>query len=163
MKNSVPTMKSFYHIAASILLMFVLIAQGIAVNPPMNLVIGVGSPLVTTGEWANFSAINLISGSSILPITSANTVLYIGFTGGTFADINNMVLYTTKRESARITAVTSPSTISEKYSAGPNFSATSASGGANMATIRVETQPAKNEPSAAVASAGPARPRRAIW
>ena len=98
-------MKGFYHIAASILLMFVLIAQGIAVNPPMNLVIGVGSPVVNSAEWANFSAINLISGSSILPITSANTVLYLGFTGGTFADINNMVLYTTKRESSRITAV----------------------------------------------------------
>ena len=64
---------------------------------------------------------------------------------------------------ASTTAETRPSTIREKYSAGPNLSATSASGGANIATIRVATQPAKNEPSAATVSAGPARPRRAIW
>ena len=60
-------------------------------------------------------------------------------------------------------APTRPNTISEKYSEGPNFSATSASGGANIATTTVATQPAKNEPIAAVASAGPARPWRAIW
>jgi hypothetical protein len=64
---------------------------------------------------------------------------------------------------ASTTADTRPSTISEKYSAGPNLRATSASGGANMATISVETQPAKKDASAAVASAGPARPWRAIW
>ena len=64
---------------------------------------------------------------------------------------------------ARTMAATRPNTISEKYSAGPNFSATSASGGANIATTTVATQPAKNEPIAAVASAGPARPWRAIW
>jgi hypothetical protein len=63
---------------------------------------------------------------------------------------------------ARTVAPTSPNTIREKYSAGPNFRATSASGGANMATATVPTHPAKNDPSAAVASAGPARPWRAI-
>jgi hypothetical protein len=99
-------MKSFYRIAASISLLFVLIAQGIAANPPMNLVAGAQSPVVASTGWAEYSAINLISGSSLLPITSPTTVLYIGFTGGTFADISNMVLYTTKRESSKITAVT---------------------------------------------------------
>ena len=64
---------------------------------------------------------------------------------------------------ASTVAAISPSTISEKYSAGPNFSATSASGGANKAMITVETQPAKNEPIAAMPSAGPALPWRAIW
>ena len=64
---------------------------------------------------------------------------------------------------ASTTAATRPRTISEKYSDGPNFSAISASGGANIATISVATQPAKNEPMAAVASATPARPCRAIW
>ena len=34
------------------------------------------------------------------------TVLYIGFTGGTEADIGNMVLYTTKRGNSKITAAT---------------------------------------------------------
>ncbi len=57
---------------------------------------------------------------------------------------------------------TSPSTINEKYSAGPNFSASSASGGANSAISSVQTVPAKNEAIAAVASARPALPCRAI-
>jgi hypothetical protein len=52
--------------------------------------------------------------------------------------------------------------MSEKYSAGPNLKATSVSGGANAAMMIVPTQPAKNEPSPAVASAAPARPWRAI-
>src|SRR5262249_41573003 len=60
-------------------------------------------------------------------------------------------------------AATKPHTISEKYSAGPNCKAMAASGGAASAISSVETQPAKNEPSAAMPSAGPARPRRAIW
>lgn len=64
---------------------------------------------------------------------------------------------------ASTTAPISPSTISEKYSAGPNRNANSDSGVANAASTRVATQPAKNEPSPAVASATPARPRRAIW
>ena len=56
-----------------------------------------------------------------------------------------------------------PSTTSEKYSAGPNARAASASGGAKSASTTVATVPAKNEPSAAVAKASPARPWRAIW
>jgi hypothetical protein len=100
------TMKTFNRIAASISLMFVLIAQGIAANPPMNLVSGVPGPLISSPSWANFSALNIISGSSLLPITSPSTVLYVGFTSGTFADINNMVMYTVKRDGSRITAVT---------------------------------------------------------
>ncbi|MNE75922.1 hypothetical protein D3C80_1721230 [compost metagenome] len=57
---------------------------------------------------------------------------------------------------------TRPTTISEKYSAAPNFSAITVSGGAKIATRNVETVPAKNEPIAAVASATPALPLRAI-
>ena len=64
---------------------------------------------------------------------------------------------------ASTTAASRPSTISEKYSAGPNLKATSVNGTANAASTSVPTQPAKNEPSAAEASAGPARPLRAIW
>ena len=55
-----------------------------------------------------------------------------------------------------------PSTTSEKYSAGPNSRATAVKGGANSTSTRVATEPAKNEPRAAAASAGPARPCRAI-
>ena len=56
-----------------------------------------------------------------------------------------------------------PRIISEKYSFGPNCSAVAASGGASAAIASVATQPAKNEPIAAVESATPARPCRAIW
>ena len=49
---------------------------------------------------------------------------------------------------ASTTAPIRPSTISEKYSAGPNLNASSVSGGANAAMTIVPTQPAKNEPEA---------------
>ncbi len=64
---------------------------------------------------------------------------------------------------ASTTAAIRPSTISAKYSAGPNLNAISESGGANAASRKVATVPAKNDPKAAIASAGPARPLRAIW
>ena len=76
---------------------------------------------------------------------------------------NTMAIALRSDPCARTVAPTRPNTISEKYSAGPNFSATSASGGANIAKATVPTQPAKKEPIAEVASAGPARPWRAIW
>ena len=63
---------------------------------------------------------------------------------------------------ASTTAKIRPSTISEKYSAGPNASATLVSGAPSGAISTVATQPAKNEPIAAIASAGPARPCLAI-
>ena len=63
---------------------------------------------------------------------------------------------------ASTTAKMRPSTISEKYSAGPNSSARPVSGAARAATRTVATQPAKNEPIAAIESAAPARPCRAI-
>src|SRR5450432_587005 len=64
---------------------------------------------------------------------------------------------------ASTTAKHRPSTMREKYSAGPNSSATEVSGAPSAATSTVDTQPAKNEPIAAMESAGPARPWRAIW
>ena len=64
---------------------------------------------------------------------------------------------------ASTTAKQRPITISEKYSAGPKVSATTASGGANSAKSSVAAQPAKKEPIAAVPSATPARPCLAIW
>ncbi|MHC2890938.1 hypothetical protein ACVIU4_002092 [Bradyrhizobium barranii subsp. barranii] len=64
---------------------------------------------------------------------------------------------------ASTTAKIRPSTISEKYSAGPNASASFVSGAPRTAIKTVATQPAKNEPIAAIASAGPARPCLAIW
>ena len=64
---------------------------------------------------------------------------------------------------ASTTAPIRPSTISEKYSAGPNLNASSASGAANAARISVPKQPAMKEPSAATDKAAPALPFRAIW
>jgi hypothetical protein len=63
---------------------------------------------------------------------------------------------------ARTMDATSPSTIREKYSAGPNLSASSAIGGAKSATRNVAAVPAMNDPIAAVASANPALPARAM-
>ena len=67
-----------------------------------------------------------------------------------------------KEPEANTTAPTRPKTISEKYSAGPNLNANSASGGAKAAISNVATLPAKKEPIAAIANAAPARPFLAI-
>lgn len=71
---------------------------------PQNLVAGVGA-VVTNYSWANWTAMNRISGSSLIA-SSPTTRFYIGFTAGTTADISNMVLYTTARGQRVITAVT---------------------------------------------------------
>ena len=63
----------------------------------------------------------------------------------------------------RTTAAISPRIIRLKYSGELNFSASLASGVLMSAMIRVATQPAKNEPSAAIPRALPALPWRAIW
>ena len=64
---------------------------------------------------------------------------------------------------ASTTAPMRPSTMSEKYSAGPNLSASSDRGTATLAISIVATVPAKNDPRAAIARAAPACPLRAIW
>lgn len=71
----------------------------------MNLVMGVGA-VSSEGSWGGYSAIDLISGAALYPISSSQAVFRIGFTGGSSAVIGNMVLYTTAHESAKITAVT---------------------------------------------------------
>jgi hypothetical protein len=63
---------------------------------------------------------------------------------------------------ASTTAKTRPSSIREKYSAGPNHRATLVNGTARAAITRVATVPAANDAIAAVPSAMPARPCRAI-
>jgi hypothetical protein len=84
------------------------VAQQRPAAAPINLVAGVGGPVSSTTQWANYSALNLIAGAFIFPAVAQvkTTVLYIGFTAGTEADIGNMVLYTTKRGNSKITAVT---------------------------------------------------------
>jgi hypothetical protein len=51
---------------------------------------------------------------------------------------------------------------SARYSGGPKASANRASGGASSISATTLTVPATNEPIAAIASAGPARPCRVI-
>jgi hypothetical protein len=84
------------------------VAQQRPATAPINLVAGVGGPVSSSNQWSDYSALNLIAGAFIFPAvaTVKTTVLYIGFTAGTEADIGNMVLYTTKRGSSKITAVT---------------------------------------------------------
>lgn len=83
-------------------------AQQRPATPPINLLAGVGGPVSQNTNWSNYSALNLIAGAFIFPAVSQvkTTALYIGFTAGTEADVGNMVLYTTKRGSTKITAVT---------------------------------------------------------
>jgi len=59
--------------------------------------------------------------------------------------------------------VVNASTISAKYSGGPNLSPSSTTSGERNVRPTVAMVPATNEPIAEVASAGPARPRLAIW
>jgi hypothetical protein len=83
-------------------------AQQSPATAPKNLVPGVG-PLLQPGgssNWTGISLVENIPGTSLYPISSDHTVLYIGFTAGTTVDIGNMVLYTTARENLTITATT---------------------------------------------------------
>jgi hypothetical protein len=83
-------------------------AQQPAAIPPKNLLPGIGPLLLPGGssDWTGISLVENIPGTSLYPISSDRTVLYIGFTAGTTVDFGNMVLYTTARENAAITAVT---------------------------------------------------------
>ena len=58
---------------------------------------------------------------------------------------------------------TRPSTISENFSAGPNLSATSASGGAATAITSVATHAGEERADRGGGERRPARPWRAIW
>lgn len=75
---------------------------------PKNLLPGIGPLLQSSGasNWTGISIVENIPGTSLYPVTSAATVLYIGFVAGTTVDLGNMVLYATARENTTITAVT---------------------------------------------------------
>ena len=77
-----------------------------AAAKPLNLERGVVGPVSTSPSWAGYSALNLIPGAGLIPISTKATVFYLGFTAGTAADVSNMVLYTTPRNSSKISAVT---------------------------------------------------------
>src|SRR5208282_475884 len=89
------------------LMMFAFSAYGFcAAAKAENLERGVIGPVSSNTSWSGYSIVDLVPGGGLIPVTSTQTVFYIGFTAGTQADISNMVLYTTARASATITAVT---------------------------------------------------------
>ena len=106
LKQKKPTLLMF--VIAIACLASTAVAQQRPATAPINLVAGVGGPVSSSNQWSDYSALNLIAGAFIFPAVAnvKTTVLYIGFTAGTEADIGNMVLYTTKRGSSKITAVT---------------------------------------------------------
>ena len=85
------------------LLILAMTSHGFAT--PKNLVAGVG-PLSSVSKWDGRTAISIVSGASLFPTTSKTTAFYIAFTGGTAAEISNMVLYQTAGRDPEITAVT---------------------------------------------------------
>jgi hypothetical protein len=103
-------MKIFRKFAVLTLAMLAVTAAGFSQAPPatapLNLVRGVVGTVSSSNSWAGYSALNQIPGGGVIPIASSTTAFYLGFTAGTTTDINNMVLYTTARNSLTITAVT---------------------------------------------------------
>ncbi|MGA2423033.1 MAG: hypothetical protein ABSG07_03440 [Terriglobales bacterium] len=99
-------MKTIYKFATLTLMMFAVSVYSFCASTAENLVRGVVGPVTSNTSWSGYSTLALIPGAGLIPITSTKTVFYIGFTAGTEADINNMVLYTTARGSSTITAVT---------------------------------------------------------
>jgi hypothetical protein len=99
-------MKLDRRFATLVLMTFAVSAPAFAAPAPENLVRGVIGPVGSNAQWSNYTVLNLIPGSALFPVTNPKTVFYYGFTGGTEADIGNMVLYTTARGSTTITAVT---------------------------------------------------------
>jgi hypothetical protein len=106
-------MKTGCRFATLILMIFSLSVVGFSQKQPTkqattaeNLERGVVGPVESNVSWAGYSTLNLIPGAGLIPISSSNTVLYLGFTAGSEADITNMVLYTTARGNSTITAVT---------------------------------------------------------
>ncbi len=104
-------MKTLYQFASlALLLLAASIAAFSQPEPqtakPFNLVRGVVGPLSSSSSWSGYSAVGIIYGAGVIPNTSKTTTFYLGFTGGAAADISNMVLYTTARNSLTITAVT---------------------------------------------------------
>jgi hypothetical protein len=102
-------MKNFLKSAIALLILLpatFAMAGTLAKTTQENIVAGVFTTSSST-NWAGFSSVNLIAGTSVMPTTSTQTVLYIAFTGGTHADLGNMVLYTTTARSAyTVSAVT---------------------------------------------------------
>jgi hypothetical protein len=99
-------MKTIFKFATLTLMMFAFSGYGFSAAKAENLVRGVVGPVTSNNSWSGYSVVSLVPGAGLIPITSTKAVFYIGFTAGTQADVNNMVLYTTARGTSTITAVT---------------------------------------------------------
>jgi hypothetical protein len=94
-------MNIFYKLAASALMSMGL--AGTAMAQAVNLTEGQGTlTSVANPAWDGYSEVILIPGASLMGARSATTALYLGFTGGTEADIGNMVLYQTARNATAV-------------------------------------------------------------
>lgn len=99
-------MNIFYKLAMSTLMLTGLAGTAIAQATTVNLTEGQGTIANTTNpQWDGYSELVLIPGASLLGASSATTALYLGFTGGSQADIGNMVLYQTNRSGIAVRRV----------------------------------------------------------
>jgi hypothetical protein len=105
-------MKTFYKLATLTLMAMLLAVSAFAQEPVpatalANLTEGQGV-IASTGSqaWDGISEFVLIPGASLMGASSTTTALYLGFTGGSEADIGNMVLYSTARNGSTVVKVT---------------------------------------------------------
>jgi hypothetical protein len=105
-------MKTFYKLATLTLMMTLLAVSAFAQEPVpttalANLTEGQGAVASSGNQaWDGLSEFVLIPGASLMGASSTTTALYIGFTGGSEADIGNMVLYETPRNGSTVLKVT---------------------------------------------------------
>jgi hypothetical protein len=105
-------MKNLYKLATMMLVATVLALSAFAQEPApaialANLTEGQGSVASSGSQsWDGLSEFVLIPGASLMGASSTTTALYIGFTGGSEADIGNMVLYETPRNGSTVLKVT---------------------------------------------------------
>ncbi|HXC00509.1 MAG TPA: hypothetical protein VNU74_08915 [Terriglobales bacterium] len=106
-------MKTFYKLATFVLTMTVLTASVFAQEPApavtvlANLTEGQGIITSSGGQsWDGLSELVLIPGAALMGAPSTTTVLSLGFTGGSEADIGNMVLYEVPRNGSTVIKVT---------------------------------------------------------
>jgi hypothetical protein len=105
-------MRTFYKLAALTLMMTVLAVSAFAQEQApaaalANLTEGRGT-ITNSGNqsWDGLSEFVLIPGAALMGASSTTTALYLGFTGGSTADIGNMVLYETPRNGSTVLKIT---------------------------------------------------------
>jgi hypothetical protein len=98
-------MKTIFKFATLTVMMFAVSVCAFSATAE-NLVRGIIGPVTSNVNWSGYSLLAQVPGAGLIPVTSTTTTFYLGFTAGTQADINNIVLYTTPRGSSTISAVT---------------------------------------------------------